>query len=175
MQIPLTTTHFPAMAETRGSRLGPYALACLPLRRADLPCPNRRTSSLTLTPRRRLFLCGARQGPFDRLRPAPPESRPREPTRPFSAVKMPRMLHKCIERPARSLGVPRVSFFTSLQVREDMGADSGCSGTPSSAPAPRLWSVLELVPAEELDRVLHAHHPEITATARDAIVNGVAE
>ena len=108
-----------------------------------------------------------------------------------------------------------MAFFTSLQVREDMGADSerycgvvrvvtgissmlqvaiaasGCSGTPSSAPAPRsttttevsstilgtpaLWSVLELVPAEELDRVLHAHHSEITATARDAIVNGIAE
>lgn len=44
----------------------------------------------------------------------------------------------------------------------------------------RFWdtgprSILELVPAEELDRVLHAHHPEIAAAARDAVVNGVAE
>jgi hypothetical protein len=43
----------------------------------------------------------------------------------------------------------------------------------SGTPGPR--SILELVPGEELDRVLHAHHPEIAAAARDAVVNGVAE
>jgi hypothetical protein len=36
-------------------------------------------------------------------------------------------------------------------------------------------SVRELVPTEELDGVLHAYHPEVATTARDAIVNGVTE
>jgi hypothetical protein len=43
------------------------------------------------------------------------------------------------------------------------------------AGTPALSSALELAPAEELDRILHTHHSEITATTRDAIVNGVAE
>ena len=34
---------------------------------------------------------------------------------------------------------------------------------------------LELVPAEKLDRVLHAHHTEVATATRDAVVNGVAE
>lgn len=42
-----------------------------------------------------------------------------------------------------------------------------------TTPGPR--SVLELVPAEELDWVLHTYHPEIATAARDAVVNGVAE
>src|ERR1700724_3264435 len=36
-------------------------------------------------------------------------------------------------------------------------------------------AVLELVPAEELNGVLHVHHAEVAAATRDAVVHGVAE
>ena len=45
------------------------------------------------------------------------------------------------------------------------------SATLESSPLPQL----DLVPAEKLDWVLHAHHTEVAAATGDAVVNGVAE
>lgn len=58
-----------------------------------------------------------------------------------------------------------------------MGVSAGHSVVPKQACAASLGprSVLELTPAQELDRVLHAHHPEIATAARDAVVNGITE
>jgi hypothetical protein len=41
--------------------------------------------------------------------------------------------------------------------------------------ADSYFTRLELVPAEKLDEVLHAHRAQVAAATRDAVVNGVAE
>jgi hypothetical protein len=74
----------------------------------------------------------------------------------------------------RSLGIPAPdSRLTGKSAIDNSSGYNDSKEPPTGDRAVR--SVRELVPTEELDRVLHAYHPEVATTARNAIVNGVAE